>query len=753
MKKAFTKKFWTVLISMSVIGGIVFACAGGDDWPEYGSSNFTPEAFVEKKFSPFFYSPYNYYYGIGHDNSQSDRFSETNILDWSDYLGNKVSTSELHYLLNQSSKETVDSIAGYLTGKYNSLPDSAATYQLFKEKKDKKVKDFINYLSLAKEASVFANNTSVWWDYEPKKSVAYESAASLNKALLSGFTNAGDKFLQQRYWFQLVRSYFFNGEPAKAVELFEANENKFEKNKMYYRTMSYYAGAFYKQKNYSKANYYYSLVYDACDELKTSAHYSFHPQEENDWNATLALCKNDEEKITLWQMLGIFYGDEKRSIKEIHQLNSSSNKLNLLLTRVINKEEQKMNSDYATFEASKMAGIKIDKDLLMLVSGIANTSNTSDPFMWSAAAGYLNTLAHNYKQAGIYLKLAEKTASNEKLKQWQLRLFKMLNKVAGAVKIDDTLEKEILDDVEWLRSYSEGAGDAFRYADAFAFIKATMAKKYSKQLQFVKSECFVTRQSFYTNDKKVEAMKVFLQKNDKTDYEKLCRNLYSKNLDDLYDYQGIRLAYDDKIEQAITAMEKSGDKGTTAFAGNPFNGRIKDCHECDHELYKGRPYTKLILLKKMKEMEGNVENGNDVYNNTLLLGNAFYNLSYYGNGRDFYRSSIPGSFQMTSNSMDSTFKDFLLSMKVAAGYYQKALAASNTKEQKAKCYYMLAKCERNEWYNKNVFNKNEYYYYGSDMVDLKTINSFTMLKQYADTKYYQEVLKECGYFREFIKGN
>jgi len=279
-----------------------------------------------------------------------------------------------------------------------------------------------------------------------------------------------------------------------------------------------------------------------------------------------------------------------------------------------------------------------------------------------------------------------------------------------------------------------------------------LAKKYSKQLQVVKSECYVTKPAFYTNDKNVEAMKSFLQKNDMTDYEKLCRSLYGKNLNDLYDYQGIRLAYNDKIEQAIPAVEKSGEKGTMEFAGNPFNTRINDCLECDHELYKGTPYTKLILLKKMKEMEANVQTGKDVYSNALLLGNAFYNLSYYGNARDFYLSSIPGSFQSSSNSLDSTFKNFLLSMKVATGYYQKALAATVTKEQKAKCIYMLAKCERNEWYNKNVFNTDDYFY-RSKMVDLKAINSFKMLQQYADTKYYQVILKECGYFRQFIKAN
>jgi hypothetical protein len=750
MKKVFTKKFWTVLISAPVIGGIVFACAGGDYWAEYGTSNFTPEAFVEKKYSPFFYSSYNYYYGIGHETDQVNRFNSANVSDWSSYMGDTSLTTELHYLLNESAKETVDSVKAYIDGENVLLPQSVAAYQLFKIKNEKKVKNFIYYLSLAKESAVFANAYS-GWDYDPAKLAAYPGAPVLTKSLQTGFDKAADGFLKQRYWFQLVRCCFFNGQQQHAIDVFEANGNKFERNVIYYRTQAYAAGAYYRQKNYSKANYYYSLVYNACDELKTAAHFSFHPQDEKDWNATLAFSKNNEERITLWQMLGVFYGDEKRSIQEILKLEPSSSKLNLLLARAVNKEEQKLNASYDGLDAAKIAAIKIDKDLLELVSSTAKKTETNDPFMWNAAAGYLLLLNQDYKEAEIFLQAAEKNAGNEKLKQWQLRLLKALHKVAAAVKVDGKLENEVLGDVEWLRTYSSGEGDVFRHADAFTFIKSVMAKKYRAQEDFVKSECYVTKSSFYRDDKNVEAMKSFLQKTDITAYEKLCKSLYNKNLDDLNDYQGVRLTYNEKFDQAIAALEKSGDKATLELRGNPFNGKIKDCFDCDHASYKGTPYTKLILLKKMKEMQANVQSDNDVYNNALLLGNAFYNISFYGNARDFYVSSIPGAYQYTSNAVDSSFKDFLLNMNAAKTYYQKALAASTTNEQKAKCYYLLAKCERNEWYTKHVFTGD--YYYGAGMIDLEAISNFRTLKQYSDTKYYQEVIKECGYFREFIKRN
>jgi len=68
-------------------------------------------------------------------------------------------------------------------------------------------------------------------------------------------------------------------------------------------------------------------------------------------------------------------------------------------------------------------------------------------------------------------------------------------------------------------------------------------------------------------------------------------------------------------------------------------------------------------------------------------------------------------------------------------------------------YYFLpaiTKDERNEWYNITLFSKNDYYF-GEEMIDLRAIDNFDSLKQYSDTRYYQEVLRECGYFRTYLK--
>ncbi len=746
MKKIFSKKFWIVLISTPVVaGGIALACSG-DWWPEYGVSNFTPEAFVDSAYRPFFYSEM-FYYGIGHDIDHDKRFNEANVSEWAGWFANKVPGTDLEYLLLYESASTVDSAANYLSGKLKQLPPSLRTFKLFAGK-DQKTNDFINYLTLAKMSEAFAlNNFASEWDYQENKKPARFNAGKLNAALMQGFNNTKDAFLKERYWFQLVRSYFFNSTAQSAIDLFENNKNNFPKNKLYYRTTAYAAGAYYKQKNYSKANYYYSRAYDGCNELKTVAHYSFHPQEEKDWKATLALCQNKEEQITLWQMLGVFYADEKRAINEIYKLDPKSEKLDLLLARTINKEEQRLNADRDAMMGTDLSKQPISTALISMVS--TNAAASGKPYMWYMAAGYLYWLGKDYAKAQSQYALAERVLPKDKLPQMQLQLLKLINKIGAVTRIDGKVENDVVGDLKWLTGLKEDAFPEFRRSDAVAWIKNTMAEKYNKQQEIIKAECFKSNSIFYASNNNVEAMKAFLDKLAKSPYEQLCADLYIMKKGDLLEYQAVRLAFEDKIADAIAKME-TGANANQELAGNPFNGRIIDCHDCDHAAPQKIKYTRLSLLKKMKEMEDKITAGEDVYSNSMLLANVFYNITHYGNARFFYEGKVTGSGHYSPFSIDSVFTGFLVDMKLASKYYNKALQAATTDEQKAKCYYMLAKCERNQWYNKTVYNDRQNEYGDNKGIDFKAWQGFKSLKQYSKTQYYKDVIKECGYFRTYI---
>jgi hypothetical protein len=750
MKEMFSKKHLTTLISTFTVGtGIILACAG--DWgPEYGTSSFTPEAFVDSGYRPFFYSSYSLYYDIGYDTKHDSRFNESNVNDWSTYLGSGAPVAELQHLLNTATFASIDSAANYANGKTKTLPQSMQSFQLLK-KLNSKTTSFLSYLALAKKSEDFAvNNFEYAWDYESKKKNTNFNAAPLNAQLLQEFTKAKDVFLKQRYWFQLERSYFFNAPTQKAIEFFESNEKTFPKNDMYYRTMAYAAGVYYTLKNYSKANYYYSRVFDGCAALRTVAHYSFHPQEQADWNATLDLCVNNEEKATLWQMLGIYYGDDMRAMQEIYTMNPKSEKLNILLTRAINRQEQEFSlwSDAARDNIIKVKNDTTGNKLLAYVSQIAQAGNTSQPWMWHTATGYLYMLKGNTVKAAASYAQAEKKLPKEELAQLQLRLLKLVNTIASTPKADNKLEKAILPELEWLANIKMEDAE-FRHSSALSWIKQTLSDRYKTQKEHIKAVCFSNYTDFYVNNSNIEALKSFLSKPNKTPYEALYAKFYSLTTNDLLEFQAIDATLHDKLDEAIAKMENI-PAASVVLPGNPFNGRLQDCHDCDHEAPQKIKYTKLSFLKKLKDMEDKVKAGQEVYTNAMLLANAFYNITHYGNARVFYENKIIGEYHYSPFSIADTFRLWATDMTLANKYYTQGLNAAKTDEQKAKCYFMLAKCERNKYYNDSLYIIPRYEYGGNaNMPDFKAWDGFKSLKQYKHTKFYQEAIRECGYFRTY----
>jgi len=717
MTKTSLKKFWIIFTgACSLSAGIALACAG--DWgPEYGTSNFTPYVDVrDRSYSPFFVSNL-FYFGIGHDDGHDARFNEANTKEWSAYLGQAISTSSLDYLLQKAEKRSIDS----------ALTASGGNARLT---------TFLRYLQLAKQAETYSlNHVSGWYDYqEQKKEKPSFDNAAFRKACITNMAKA-EPFVRQRYLFQLQRNYFFYGSPQESIDFYLQHEKELTPGTMYYRTMAYAAGSYYRQKNYTKANYLYSLVFAGSAEMRTVAHYSFHPQEEADWKATMALCRNKEEQATLWQMLGIFYADETRSIGEIYRLDPKSDKMDLLLSRGVNLYEQKFfRSDLGDF--FPVRSDSASQAFLALITRIASEGKAERPWIWQMAVGYLHALGGNYAASESWYNKV--TLPKAGLAAGQLRLLRLLNKIGMVTKLDGRTEDQLLPDLEWLASMSASSEqDGLRASDAFDWTKRRFAEKYIQQHDLIKAQCFVSNVRFYGNDKQAADMKAFLGKPSKTGYEAFCSKLSPIKADDIGESQAIRASYAGSLEEAIEKISHTPG-GAVVLPGNPFNARIQDCHDCDHAAPQKIKYTKLSFLQKLKEIKDKAASGADVYTNSILLGNAYYNMSDYGNARVFYQCSIIGS----GYGIDSVFQPMLFSNVSSIKYYSDALKAATTNEQKAKCQYLLAKCQRNEWYNTVPEERR-------NGVDFKAWDGFAALKQYQSTQYYREVLRECGYFRTY----
>lgn len=749
MKRTYLKKLLVIFsCALALVYGTIYACGGGD-WGWSFDSNFTPETFVDASYRPLFLST-DIFYGDGFDSKHNSRFNDEIVTDWATYLKGAAATEEVKYFLVDSSAIVVKELNSFLNTK-----KSNKTVEKWKSKvdlKSKRLAEFIQFLKIAQElesASVDHN----YWSYEPAVQKVYKGPSIL-PTLLKKYATSTDVFLKNRYWFQIIKSYFYSKDYKNTIAFFESTSDKMPKNTLYYRALSYVAGVNYKQKKYALSNYQYSVVFDKCPAMRVVAAYCFHPQEESDWNGSLAMAKTNDEKAALWAVSG-YYTNEEKALERIYALNPKSEHLDYLLTRLVNRVELKINRSFdkqTVAENKKKTKDILSKESIDMVHKITDAENVKNPFLWHTASGYLATLSSNFNQADVHFAKAEKFLPTTPLAINQLRLLRFVNnlsKINSAVELNqDQISKEL----NWL--YFEVPIkniEDFRSENTVDWSKNYISTLYKTANKPVLSELFVRVDGFYDKESNLQAMKVFLNKSNKSAFETIAEKIYDVNSSNIVEYEAIRAAFSNNMEEAIKLLKEAGPVQNEILLGNPFNGTIRDCHDCDHVAYQKKKYSKLDFLNTIKFMQGKLAANEETYSNALLLGNAFYNMSHYGNARSFYESNIVG-FGYTEFEFRDTIRKMITNTAQSKMYYTKALFAAETDEQRAKCNFLLSKCERSDYFVSKYKLITNYWDIRNDGVNFLSWNGFKELHaKYSDTQYYQEVIRECGYFDSYVR--
>jgi hypothetical protein len=720
---------------------VVWACAD-DGGYDLSYSAFAPEYFVNKQYTPFFYEGYTAYYGdYNYNDNNNTRYNEKVLTEWYDHFNRQFAKESLQFLMLKASAGAVDSIYRNYSGTLKSLAGQYPAIHTGTLTKSQ-LSAFFTYLRLAKACENFTVNDqySSWEKVRPQP-----VPEGLESTLLNAFDEETDPFIKERLWFQLVRYYYFmeGGETvnAQSLAIFNKYSGQFPKNLTYYRAMGYVAGYYYHRKNYALSNYLYSLCYDYAYEMKIPSKWSFHPQEEKDWKATLQMAKTANEKITLWHMLGMQY-DAGRAIKEIAAINPKSDKLDLLLSRVINiREAEGSEWGPAKSDSLKQSDVN-DKHLVEI---IASKNNTAKPYFWNLAAGYLNFLDSNYTAAGKFYASAKKQLpAADRMVMAQYKLLDLMLYVKKLKGMDARAEAQLVEPLNWLADLRDNKTKIayFRFDKPLGECAGIIGKLYQQQKEPIKGICFNSAGNFYLDSGRVETLINLLNNPNKTSFERVAVRYYPYKVDDLYYHQATTLVYKEELDKAIIYLKKMKPRHLT-LPGNPFNSRLNDCHDCEHEAPQKQKFTPLSFVQTLQHIKTEMKAGKNVYRNALLLANAYYNITYYGNARLFYESNIISTGDAYPTFIDAKYRDKFTAMKLATRYYQYALKNAATGEQRARCTFMLSKCERNEYYNNN---------YGSEIPPAGKY--FAELKnKYAGTAYYREVLHECGYFKYYINKN
>ena len=742
------------VVSSSVFLFLMGFCAGGDDIGDYETSLFAPEIANTPVLQPFFKSYSQFYRGNDINNDEKSyygknstpNFREQNSKDWAGFFENKLDTSAINQMLYRSNIGEVDKLIFHIKERDSVLnPELKDSKILTFENKEKSL-EFLYYLGFALRAETFTNRPNIDWDYKAVSFKGNEFLAKLIKGGQRQAINSKSMFVKERYHFQNIRLHYFN-EDYKACELyFEINKNDFQKNGLiYYRSLGYVAAGFYKQKNYAKANYYYARLFENVPMMKKMAMWSFHPQQEADWQKSLALAQNANEKATLWFMMG-YNQDNLRAMQQIVKLVPNSPYLDALLTRAINTNEYDVLQDIYKNPTAAFKSSKTDAKLLAFVT----TQTGQNKTIWNLGAGYLNLLKGDLNKAEGYFKKVE---SKDSLVTESLKLYRSIAHVQSYEKLGSKDENDLLEDMNRIQKSNKYR--TLRTESARIWLHKRMATLYKKQGELIKAECWTNHSTpyFYENIANLESVEAFLSKSNKSKYEQLLQSMYDYNKQNILEAQVVIWTYKGNIGKASEILKKERLSGQS-FLGDPFVIHINDCHDCDHAAFtksKKEAITDSLFLAKLLNYQEtaatttNPETKADAYFN---MANGFYNITYFGNGRSFYETPLLSrdylsSFEYKNYYNGENLKSNVFDCGVAASYYQKALEATKDPERKAKFAFMLAKCEQNQFFLRKPKNYKGSFKAGTQFASLKT--------NYAKTKYYQEILKECGYFRTYIK--
>ena len=735
-----------ILFSVFITSCIVIIIACSDiDFTYY--SHFSPEVSdIDSSFEPMFISE-ELFYNYSEFEYYSQRFN-TNIIDeWSVYLEDRIPIKEIEYFLldNNSTKEINELYANVQNSNKSGILNSRFSVI------DSKVKGFIQFLYYAKQIEAISLQQLGVWDIEQGMKKNFASPEIIAE-LENRYHIESDPFLKNRYWFQVAKAKYYSIDKSSIISFFDKTKETVKKNNLYYRALSYVAGAHYKQRNYTLSNYLYSIVYYNCKEMRSIAAYNFHPQEQSDFDSSLQLASNKNEKIALWTLYG-YYADELKAIREISKLDTKNEHIDFLLAHFINNEEKRLNSEAELKNAVEYKNIlkeNVNPEAVLLIDSIARQENTSRPFLWYMGAGYFQILAGNYKLADLYLEKSSKLISNKPLAVNQIRLLQLVNNILRIDSITKQHEEKLVSELDWL--YNKCPNDStksFRYNHTVSWSKYYLSSLYKSQGNHVFSEILDPSTNYYINQNNIDKMIEYFTKKDMSSWDSILIGQYEFTLSDLYDYVSIKntYIYPENLDKAIYFMELSQHSNDTLDC-DPFLGRIKDICECTEGNIPNIRFTKIDLLRRMKDLQLLIAKGERTYEHYLALGNAFYNITYFGNSREFYFNAIINNYGIY---IDPLYKSWLLNSSIANTYFNNALQVANNNEQKALCVYMMSKCERNTFYTERYYEDG--YLRDSYNQDTNYLawNGFVKLKnEYSHTSFYKQVIKECGYFKSYI---
>lgn len=783
MMKKISTPFLIAFSSCSLVFtvlAVLYAC--GPDIYDPNPGFFNPSPTIIPKFKPFYRDATYAFWGEPKTDYVHD-LDRVNINDWYIFFKKEVHFSDLEDVVYRYSLPEIDSMIFWLRDKNFRTSAKLTSNGILWIADKKKINDFLFYLGFAKRCEPYAINIFEYPEYrdtfwaEARKKIDTLTNTNYLEHLLKGgkqqLKNTSFAFIKERYQFQICRLLFQSGNFQGCIDYYESVKQQLKKGSLTnYRIQGYVAGAHYRLKHYSTANTMYCRLFTACPEMQKACMSSFHPHDDSDFVAVQHSDLGFKEKSAFWFMLGFY--DCFRGLTELYKHDPKSEMLDVLLARYIDIFEEEIQQGqkpgyyyrderniYEIKDRNKIFSFNIPDSQYNVIKEIADRGNTKNTRLWNLAVGYFAVVKGDFAGAHAYLDLADRGLSEKSSLYVQTSLMRLYLAVEEAESVTPVLMKTVVQKLSWLASHK----DMFTYelVTLTDWVKGRLAAKHYVNDQIVLAECLLTGidSTFFESPRNIEQLLAFMNKPEKTEYENFVMQSYPYGEFDIHDYVGVRLLQSGQPDKALQEFNQASS-GFSAFLkkitnkneyedyvrikseADPFLTSIRERDSAEWKAMQGRElFTKLSFTKKLADLYHELErNGGNKAELYFRIATAYYNITYFGNSRRLYQTNIENSGHYDFLYRTLPFPMKALDCSLAKFYYTKALEEAKNNELRARCTFMLARCEQNEFF----VNRPE----GYDG-DFKAGHYFAVLKKdFSNTAYYQEIIRECGYFRTYL---
>jgi hypothetical protein len=781
---------------------ILLACG----WMPYSETDyrlFNPELLGNAFYKPYIYSWDAFDYDKMVPENARKEADKKNIQEWINYIGFTGNSNAIDEILNATPPDYfADSNGNIEQGLFQK---NAFLKFLLQNKRQ----DVINYLVFAKKCEKLNSDKRDPWQEPIESAIFYPHL--LREA--ENFCNTTkDKFLQKRYAFQLIRlsRYYQDIETGQKFynQYFASDDSE---SVLKYWAMMYYA---FITPDEGYGNYLLSKVFEKAPDKRNTAFHYFNPKT---IEKALPFAKNVHEQANILVLKSLNNpGPSLSEIQRIYEIDPASEMLCFLMIREINKLEawiltaryteidsysghnEIIYDDDDFNEKETIAHPEKDelylKEYLEFAENCLKTPKMTNISLWSLMTAYLANMNRQYEKSAQYLnKVLTSKGLTDKIEA-QIHLILLISELRPEKIIDAKQDQFLLNEMQWLE---HNKNKVYKYRITFNKLMMALTNRYqvagnitratlchlkvfdymrwgrgyskkdyyeyneeeneSIRMNFNSSYIFFLEKNASIKD--IEHLRLFLEKPDKTPFEKYLAKECLADKNRILDLLGIKYLRENDLYNARRVFKDVSndfwfsDKESykTYLNANPFYTNFSQEHKKSKaDIIRFTKYTLTDSLIKVIERADNPKEPNRAkwY---FLAGNCYFNMTYWGNSwimTRYWASSSDWSEYGNKQVYTEDEKDYYYCRR-AKTYYEKASRAAKNSHA-ALSMGMMARCERYFMIVEGSVKDSIYDYKAGKTVKnphYRLNPYFLQLKQKYPQHY--DLIYQCSSFEEF----